>query len=454
MCMCKPYPYYYYKPHPNQHHTQPAGIKEIRYLRITSYKIAKMMTLQQLQKDHDKMQADKIASLQERLRGLRTVLIETTPDEAPAYFNASPEEWREVYANAAGEVDEVFKLLEAAKETVAVVVPSRQDIVDALDLKENDVVMHYKRNMDDKQFIPDYCEGVKWLLSVPLEKPELCDFDSRWISADEARGGRSELDDICTTLRVLFEKDVHEMVSMEERAEWRDWIDEQRDPNCTPQHYANGGEGAWTLPKCRNSIDSVVMLVEQTEDTSEVLTHAGFTASARRAERSENRRQQRVEQEMKEAAEMEYIEAKDFIMFWEAIVSDEEIEHAIQAEFQGVNPAELRCPLVLGRVVEAWDPANPTDKVKVHRYRQPAGDMNKGFSPGIQASDNSKWIIDVDRASIVMVRPEFGKVGKGQKVLKLTQKTKKKLCEIPQVGSSFFLVPGKGMIQTASSCWV
>ena len=391
--------------------------------------------------------------MQEQLRALRTLLIETTPTEVPAAFGGSPEEWREEYARAESEVDVVFKLLEAAKETVAVVVPSRQDIIDALDLKDDDVVMHYKRNMDDKQFIPDYCEGVKWFLSVPLENPELCEFDSRWTSADEARGGRSELDDICTTLRILFEKDVHEMVSIEERSEWREWIDEQRDPRCTPQKYAIGGEGKWTLPICRSSIDTVVALVEHPEDTSEVLTHAGFTANARRTERNEIRRQQRMEQEMKQAAEMEHIEAKDFVMFWEAVVAAEEMANAVQAEFQGVNPAELRCPLVLGRAVETWDPADPSDKVKVHRYRQPAGDMNKGFSPGIQAFDNSKWIINIDCASIVMVRPEFGKVGKGQKVLKLTQKTKKKLCEIPQVGSAFFLVPGKGMVQAASS-WV
>ena len=141
---------------------------------------------------------------------------------------------------------------------------------------------------------------------------------------------------------------------------------------------------------------------------------------------------------MKRAAEMEPICSGDYVMYWEELANEDNHD-----EYRGMSPAELRCPLVLGRAVEDWNPSpQAPSNIKVHRYRQVAGDMNRTFFPGILSANNGKWIVEITRDSVVLVGPEFSKNS-----TKLTHQTKKKLCEILVVAGQFALIPKDGMVR-------
>lgn len=410
---------------------------------MTTYGRAKSLIKQALQNDHDKARIAKVSKLQDELRKSRQHMLELDVDKIPDGLDITLEQWREACGRAQEVQTNLYAELEAAKANIEVELPTRPDLVELLKLQDSDVVFHYKRNMDDKSFLPEYCEGVQWLLSVPKDPPSLCEFDSRWSTPREG-GAKSELEEVEHTLRVLFEKDVRGMLSAQEKEEWEIWLAEQKKGDASPVDYAD--ESPWVLPLCKPTDEIDINLNSEEQNMSEVITHAGYTAATRRAEKSELKKQQRLEDDMKRAAEMAPIAAKDFVVYWEAVVDTNKTEDDMRTEYAGLSMSELLCPLVLGRAVRSWDPANPMETVEIHRYRQPAADMNRVFFPGILAASNAKWIVEIARDSIVLVGPEFLKAGKGGGV-RLSGKTKKQLCEIPIVRSQFFMEPKKGMVR-------
>ena len=407
------------------------GIKDVRYIRITTYGQAKQLVKEELKKAHADAMNKTVVSLTEQMRTARAIFV-AMPKNAPENYNGTEDEYQQMLTATEEKIVLLHDKLVSVQQEVEIELPINQDLVDKLEMKDSDVVMHYKRNMDDKKYIPEYCEGVKWLLRAPIEEADLpparCDYNKKWSSAEGSTTGRSECQEVFNTLKTIFERDTHGVV-------WEEWKEEQFQELDT---YLED-ESPWTLPKCRRTSELAMHYSVQPQDTEEILTHAGFTASSRRARRNQTRDARRVEEDMKRAAELQKVDVGDFVFYWEELDDISNLE-----QYQGMSAPELRCPLVLGRAEEAWNPTAPTELIKVHRYRQNTGDMNKTFFAGILSATNGKWIVEIARESIVMVGPEFtaSKATKGKKLL---HSTKKKLCEIPIVGGQFQLVPGEGM---------
>ena len=107
--------------------------------------------------------------------------------------------------------------------------------------------------------------------------------------------------------------------------------------------------------------------------------------------------------------------------------------------YRGMSLSELRCPLVLARAVADYGVDNVELPLNVHRYRQVDGNFNNSFRPGI-LRNNSKWEVPVCREAVVLLRPEFT-----GKPMRLTAKTKRKLCEVSPVSGLYHYKPGVGM---------
>ena len=165
--------------------------------------------------------------------------------------------------------------------------------------------------------------------------------------------------------------------------------------------------------------------------------HAGYTTAQNRERKAKIREGKRIDEESKAARDYQAITAGEYIMFWEeAYEGDEEAKET----FRGLSVAELRCQVVLGRALESWEA--PAEDLRVHRFRQPLGDLNKGFVPGVLAGAGSKkWEVSITRASVLLIAPEFT----AAKPLRLTAKTRKKLSEIAPVSNMYTYNKGTGI---------
>ena len=205
------------------------------------------------------------------------------PKDRPEDFVGSEEEYRVKLQELEDEIMEVHGQLVNAQREVEVELPINQELLDTLQLKDTDVVMHYKRNMDDKKYLPAYCEGVKWLLQAHFGDgfalPARCDYSRKWSSAEGSTTGKSECQEVFNTLKTIFARDIHGVISQAEREEWEEWMLRQE----VDGDSFLEDESPWILPKCRPSEDMAVVYSHQPQDMSEVLTHAGFSASSRRA---------------------------------------------------------------------------------------------------------------------------------------------------------------------------
>ena len=173
---------------------------------------------------------------------------------------------------------------------------------------------------------------------------------------------------------------------------------------------------------------------------AEVLVHAGYTAAEARRHKALIREEKRVAVEADDARAYEDIFAGDYVIIWEEALSEEMLnDDGIVSGYGGMCVTELRCPVVLGVAVEDCDKDAAT--VNLQRYRQTSGNLNLGFQPGV-LRDNSKWMIEVCRESVVMIRPEV----LNRKPLRLSSKTKKKLCEVSPVSGMFKFQPRTGIV--------
>ena len=67
--------------------------------------------------------------------------------------------------------------------------------------------------------------------------------------------------------------------------------------------------------------------------------------------------------------------------------------------------------------------------------------MNKTFIEGVMIG-NKKWIMDIERDTVVFLRPQFCSGSK-----RLLWQTKKALCELEQVSGAFKLIAGEGLVR-------
>ena len=158
------------------------------------------------------------------------------------------------------------------------------------------------------------------------------------------------------------------------------------------------------------------------------------------------REDRRIAEESKVARDYQKITTGDYLLFWEEVVEEENIEEAMREMYRGLSVAELRCPVVLGRALEDCDATDIGHEVKVHRYRQPAGDLNKGFVPGVLAGAGArKWEVDISRDAVLLIAPEFTNA----RPFRLTAATKKKLCEVQPAAAMFNFGRGTGITRVA-----
>ena len=115
-------------------------------------------------------------------------------------------------------------------------------------------------------------------------------------------------------------------------------------------------------------------------------------------------------------------------------------DEIIRSAYGGMSALELRCPVVLCVAVEEC--SKNDNIVKLHRYRQVSGNLNLGFQQGI-LRDNSKWIIEVCRDAVMMVRPDI----LSKKPVRLSSKTKKKLCEVHPASAMYTFKVGTGIVR-------
>ena len=162
----------------------------------------------------------------------------------------------------------------------------------------------------------------------------------------------------------------------------------------------------------------------------------------RRAEIRAGKEADRIEIERQDAAEYEDIAAGDFVIYWEAVVRDEDMEEAQRNAFKGLTVKELQCPVVLCKALEACHAKECGASLRVIRYRQPQGNLNGKFIEGVLVR-NSKWEMRLDRDSVVMVRPEFN----GHS-MKLSAKTRRHLSEIVPVKGMYMYISTKGLVRT------
>ena len=76
-----------------------------------------------------------------------------------------------------------------------------------MERNEGDVVLHYKREMDDNEFLPLYAEGVKWLVEEPTEPPLIAEHNKSWKATTvKANGseGKSPFESLRDDIRYMM----------------------------------------------------------------------------------------------------------------------------------------------------------------------------------------------------------------------------------------------------------
>lgn len=336
--------------------------------------------------------------------------------------------------------------LEMAKQPVVVALPINEALVKRIDLQDDDVVMHYKQEMNCTKYIPAYPEGVKWLLQLPGDEPGICPHSAKeWtmenIVTNLTKPPQSQRDLTCKEI-VGFVADWEKNGLTEvEKADWESWLEDVQN---AAEAYIE--ETPWSFPRCRSTFDAAYYEMQgedESKEEGEFLVHAGYEAKEARAKGKRSREAKRIEAEADVATDYEPISVGDFLMYWEEVVEDSALDAGVLEEYRGMKRVELQCPLVLGVAVEDCDVKEPGHTVKVERWRQPDGDMNKGFHKALLRSTNKVWIVDISRDSVLLVSPAL----LSGRPVKLQHKTKKALCELEKVGGVFHLVAGQGMVR-------
>ena len=224
----------------------------------------------------------------------------------------------------------------------------------------------------------------------------------------------------------------------EEKADWQLWI---LDQDKSPQDYVM--ETPWVFPSCTSFDDIVTEYSREPQTLNEVLTHEGWTKAQRSAEIRAVANQARIDADLKKAKAYKKIRKGDLVMFWEAVVDEAQLEEDLRDSYKGLARIELLTPLVMGESLEDISVKEPGHMFEVRRYRQPDGDMNKGFWPGV-LTNNNVWKMSIDRDSVVMVNPTVLKPRQNNSKTKiLNVACKRKLCEIPPVNTVFHMAGSK-----------
>jgi hypothetical protein len=454
------------------------GIKQVRYMRITSFRRAKAFVMAELRDRAAKARAKEILRESEQLRNLRAELHELPARHAGNF----PDEELEAYTERRGllqvQLNETFDRLQVLKQEAATapVLPSHPDPEVQLLRAEDDVVFHYKRQMDDPLYIPAYPGGVRYLLREPTGNPEVCAFAPNWLKtttavdlADDAVGaagaaaqarpqpqgkrgklGKSMFESIRDDVKKVIWH-VAGLATAEHKAEWEHWIAEQDKEVADYVH-----ELRWDLPTCTAREAILPVMNPVAASTDEIMVHEGFTNAARQQGLRAGRNAVRIAAEEEEARDFLPIAAGDFVLFWEAVIPDSELDAEQAGAFRGLSREELRCPVVMGVAMEDCAVTAPGHTLRVHRFRQYNGNLNQLFKKGVMEGD-ADWLMDVDRSSVLLINPSMAcdaanaalaKQGRPQKprVLKLSAATKKQLCELPLVGGRYEYVRGKGVV--------
>jgi len=218
-----------------------SGITGIKYLRVTSYGRAKTFMKGALEKQSIAEQQTKIGELQAKLRQVRGTLIDK-PKDPPIEYEGTEEQYAGELMALQESMDTVAAELEEAKQPIELTVPVNERLREELGGDDTAVVIHYKINMDDAQYLPLYPEGVRWYLREPEGEPGFCPHLPEWTT----RPGpniKSPLEEFRGNLVSMME-DVN-LFTDEEKADWREWMEEQDRPS---EYYH--AESEWGFPTC------------------------------------------------------------------------------------------------------------------------------------------------------------------------------------------------------------
>lgn len=221
---------------------------------------------------------------------------------------------------------------------------------------------------------------------------------------------------------LLFLNDDKSGLTDIERADWEHWIKEQEKVSAD---YID--ETPWTFPSCVSFKEIEIEYSREPQQLQELVTHDGFTKNTRRSHMMSEAEKAQMERDIEKASKYAPISKGDLIMYWEDLVPDEEIEGELAGNYRNMNLVELRTPLVMAEALEDCNVTTPGESLLVRRYRQPEGDMNKGFQPGV-LSNGHMWRMTICRDSVVYLNVETTSRSTSTSRL-LTRGTKRALCE-------------------------
>ena len=135
------------------------GILSVRYLRITSYKLAKALVGESLRLEQERLRSDEQTKHQQLLRHTRQQLVDT-PADPPTSFTGTGEEYQAVLDALEEKMHAAAAALERVKHQPLPDVPTNIPLALQLEMSDESVVIHYKKHMDDRHMLPTYPEGV------------------------------------------------------------------------------------------------------------------------------------------------------------------------------------------------------------------------------------------------------------------------------------------------------
>ena len=419
------------------------GILDVRYLRVLRYSRSKQLAALDMKKQQNKRRAEDRLKISSEIKELRARLFALSKDR-PSTFDGDDEAYEQFKLSLDRQMQDASdRLHQHSSQTEEESTPPSNPELRAAREEElrkgkDPIVFHYKAEMDDPLFLPLYAEGVQYWLQLPQGEPSICNHVKSW-KDDRDDGKKTEFETVKENI-LLFMNDSKSDLTEAERKDWHDWIQEQEK---VAEDYIH--ETPWDFPSCVPFNEIETRYSREPQDLQELMTHDGFTKSARRIRMSGAAERAQHELELEKASKYAKISKGDLIMFWEDVVADEDIEEELANSYKNMNVIELRTPLVMGEALEDCDVTIPGHHFLVRRFRQPEGDMNKGFQPGV-LSNGQMWRMNICRDSVVYVNVQTtSKSTSTSRYLSIA--TKRGLCESAPVSGMFEVVSGGKMVR-------
>ena len=224
----------------------------------------------ELQTALDKEQMCKIASLQLRLRDTRQELVNRPPVPGPAYQGTLAEYAKELSDLETAMEETAHDLAQSRRQRDAVL-EINETLVNDVGIVNDTVVLHYKKHMDDKDFLPRYPEGVVWLREIPQDQPNLCEHLDVW-KTRPSPNVKSPFEEFRDNIQRMLTEDG--LFSEEENGDWVAWMKEQ--DKCAAD-YAD--ESPWLFPKAVR-IEEADLVMNTEDQVSNAIQLSAYFASS------------------------------------------------------------------------------------------------------------------------------------------------------------------------------